>query len=148
MTGMQDVPEHSPPVARRWASQIVWLFLETRCVVDPQESCGEWDCSILRAASVCGRWHSLLTGASLLWSDFELCSGSTMFGGGQWQRQMPVLAFLRRQCQQIVTLELKFKNDLEVRMLRNEQTLEWTPVRLNCKAQLSSLDFTSQPIAH
>lgn len=33
---MQDVPEHSPPVARRWASQIVWLFLETRCVVDPQ----------------------------------------------------------------------------------------------------------------
>ncbi len=97
---------------------------------------------------MCRRWHSLLTGASPLWSDFELCSGSTMFGGGQWQRQMPVLAFLRRQCQQIVTLELKFKNDLEVRMLRNERTLEWTPVRLNCKAQLSSLDFTSQPIAH
>ncbi len=79
----------------------------------------EWDCSILRAALVCRRWHSLMTGPSHMWSLVELWSGSTMFGGGQWQRQLPVLAFLRRQCEQIVALELSFENELQVRMLRN-----------------------------
>ena len=105
-----------------------------------------WD--ILRAALVCRRWESLITRPSHVWSLVELLSGSTMFGGGQWQRQLPVLAFLRRQCEQIEEFELSFEHQLEVRMLRNGSVSVWALARPESKAHLPKFESTAgYPVA-